>query len=229
MPYSISENVDKVMGSGYSISENIGNNKGYSISANVVPEEMPIKVPVGIDKQAYVDLDEIFKEYGGKYTLTKEKILNDPRLMDVLRSSLEARYTPGGVLTKARRTAVGLAGGDFGATILGGYSGRDYRNMDAEEAFEIYQNYQRSFAGGQTVTTANELAYGMNAPDDIKIQLGAGYKLFGDGMTNAIVGDGTISEMGDAIFDYTKAAVYDPTTILGLGFGKLLTFGATKT
>ena len=127
-----------------------------------------------------------------KYKLTKEKILNDPRLMDVVRSSLEARYTPGGVLTKARRTAVGLAGGDFGATILGGYSGRDYRDMDAEEAFEIYQNYQRSFAGGQTVTTANELAYGMNAPDDIKIQLGAGYKLFGDGMTNAIVGDGTI-------------------------------------
>ena len=222
MPYSISENLNT--GSGYSISENIGNNSGYSINDNIIPQEMPVEVPVGIDKQTYVDLDKIFEEYGGKYKLTKEKILADPRLMDVVRSSLEARYMPGGVLTKARRTAVGLAGGNFG-----GFSGRDYRSMSDEKVFEIWQNWMRSFSGGQTVTTGNELAYGINAPNDVKVQLGAAYKLFDDGMTNAIVGDGTLSEMGDAIFDYTKAAVYDPTTLLGLGFGKLLTFGATKT
>ena len=222
MPYSISENLNT--GSGYSISENIGNNNGYSISDNVVPQEMPVEVPVGIDKQTYIDLDKIFEEYGGRYKLTKEKILADPRLMDIVRSSLEARYMPGGVLTKARRTAVGLAGGDFG-----GFSGRDYRSMSDEKVFEIWQNWMRSFSGGQTVTTGNELAYGMNAPDEIKVQLGAAYKLFDDGMTNAIVGDGTLSEMGDAIWDYTKAAVYDPSTLLGLGLGKLITFGATKT
>ena len=53
MPYSISENLNT--GSGYSISENIGNNNGYSINDNVVPQEMPVEVPVGIDKQTYVD------------------------------------------------------------------------------------------------------------------------------------------------------------------------------
>ena len=38
----------------------------------------------------------------------------------------------------------------------------------------MWQNYQRSFAGGQTVTTANEVVYGMNANEDVKSKLGAG-------------------------------------------------------
>ena len=40
-------------------------------------------IPVGEDNSSYVNLDEIFEEYGG-------------RLMEVIISSLEARYTPGG-------------------------------------------------------------------------------------------------------------------------------------
>ena len=169
----------------------------------------------------YFDLDNISEEYGR--SLTKEDIINDERLMDIVRTSLEGRYAPGGLLTKAKRTAVGLAGGDFG-----GLSGRDYRNMDAEKAFEIWQNYQRSFAGGQTVTTANEIAYSMGSSDDIKMKLGSGYKLF-DMMGNAFTGDGSWAEMGDAMWDYTKAAVYDPSTLLSFGLGKIFGFGATKT
>ena len=180
-------------------------------------------IPVGEDNSSYVNLDEIFEEYGGPQSLTKEDILADDRLMEVVISSLEARYTPGGALTKARRTATGLAGGD-----VGGLSGRDYRSMDKEKVFEIWQNYQRSFAGGQTVTTANELAYGLNSDDDTKMKVGAGYYLFGEGMTNAFTGEGSWSEMGDATFDYVKAALFDPTTILSLGLGKVLGFGATK-
>ena len=181
------------------------------------------EVPVG-DAKPYFDLDNIYKEYGRD--LTKEDIINDERLMDIVRTSLEGRYAPGGLLTKAKRTAVGLAGGDFG-----GLSGRDYRNMEAEKAFEIWQNYQRSFAGGQTVTTANEIAYSMGASDDIKMQLGSGYKLFdmmGNAITGAFKGESTFAEMGDAMWDYTKAAVYDPSTILSFGLGKILGFGASK-
>ena len=169
----------------------------------------------------YFDLDNIYEEYGRD--LTKEDIINDERLMDIVRTSLEGRYAPGGLLTKGKRVAVGLAGGDFG-----GLSGRDYRNMDAEKAFEIWQNYQRSFSGGQTVTTANEIAYTMGASDDIKMKLGSGYKLF-DMMGNAFTGDGSWAEMGDAMWDYTKAAVYDPSTLLSFGLGKIFGFGATKT
>jgi len=181
-------------------------------------------VPQGQDNSSYIDLEEIFEEYGGKNKLTKELIMDDPRLMEVIRSSLEARYTPGGVLTRARRSASFLSGGD-----IGGIKGLDYRSQDDEDVFETWQNWQRSFAGGQTVTTGQEVVYGMRADKDTKMKLGAGYKLFGDGMTNAFVGEGTLSEMGDAIWDYGKAAVWDPTTVLSFGLGKLLGFGATKT
>ena len=177
-------------------------------------------VPQGIDDSSYVDLENIFAEYGRK--LTKEDILEDDRLMEVIRSNLESRFTPGGVLTKARRGVTGLTGG-----AVGGLSSQDYRDMSDDKVFEVWQNYQRSFAGGQTVTTANEIAYGMSSDDSTKAKLGAGYLLF-DQMDNAFTGEGSWAEMGDAIWDYSKSAVYDPSTILSLGLGKLFGFGATK-
>jgi hypothetical protein len=168
-----------------------------------------------------IDLSPILEDYGGE--LSKQEILSDPKLMDIVRSSLEARFTPGGVLTKARRGVTGLAGG-----AIGGLSSQDYREMSDEKAFETWQNYQRSFAAGQSVTVANEMAYGMKASDETKARLGAGYALF-DGMENAFTGDTTtLREMGDALFDYTKNVVHDPTTILSLGLGKLFGIGATK-
>ena len=172
------------------------------------------------DEGGLVDLSPILEDYGD--SLTKEDVIADPRLMDVVRSSLESRFTPGGVLTKARRGATGLAGG-----AIGGLTAQDYREMDDEKVFEIWQNYQRSFSAGQSVTVANEMVYGMKANDEVKARLGAGYALF-DQMDNAFTGEGSWREMGDAIFDYTKSVVYDPTTILSLGLGKLFTMGATK-
>jgi hypothetical protein len=177
-------------------------------------------VPQGVDDSSYVDIENIFAEYGRK--LTKEDIVKDDRLMEVIRSNLESRFTPGGILTKARRSVTGLGGG-----AIGGLSSQDYREMSDDKVFEIWQNYQRSFAGGQTVTTANEIAYGMSADDSIKAKLGAGYLLF-DQMDNAFTGEGSWAEMGDAIWDYGKSAVYDPSTILSLGIGKLIGFGGTK-
>ena len=75
--------------------------------------------------------------------------------------------------------------------------------MSDENVFEIWQNYQRSFSAGQTVTVGNEIAYTMNANDDTKVKLGAGYKLF-DQMTNAFTGDGSWAEMADATWDLCK-------------------------
>ena len=195
-------------------------------------EEMPIAPPnrvlvPSLDENSYIDLESIFaRDYEGE-RLSKEQIIADDRLMDVIRSNLEARYMPGGLLTKVRRGAVGLGGGD-----VGGMQGRDYRNMDNDLVFEIWQNYQRSFAGGQSVTVGNEIAYTMNANDDIKVKLGAGYKLF-DQMVNAyggfFTGKSSFGEMADATWDYSKAGVWDPTTLLSLGLGKIFSFGATKT
>jgi hypothetical protein len=186
-------------------------------------EDQPVYVPVELDETAYEDLDKIFATDYDNKRLTKEQILNDRRFVNVIRNNLTARYTPGDALTRAKRVGVGLAGGDFG-----GIYGRDYMNMDAERLFEIWQNYQRSFSAGQTVTVGNEIAYSMNASDDTKVKLGAGYKLF-DQMTNAFTGDGSWAEMADATWDYAKAGVYDPATLLGFGLGKLMGFGATRT
>ena len=169
-----------------------------------------------------VDLDSIFQEYGRE--LIKEDFMKDDRLMEVVYQNLEARYQPAGVIGTAYRGVSGIAGADTGGGALGP---RDYRSMDREDAFEVWQNYQRSFTGGQSITTTNEIAFGLSADQITKNKLGAGYLLF-DQMDNAFTGEGTWSEMGDAIYDYGKAAIYDPTTLLSFGLGKIFTFGATK-
>ena len=170
-----------------------------------------------------VDLDSVFQEYGRE--LIKEDFLKDDRLMEVVYQNLEARYQPAGVIGTAYRGVSGVAGADTGG---GAFGPRDYRAMDREDVFEIWQNYQRSFTGGQSVTTTNEIAFGLSADQTTKNKLGAGYLLF-DQMDNAFTGEGSWAEMGDAIYDYGKAAIYDPTTILSFGLGKVFTFGATKT
>ena len=174
------------------------------------------------EQLGFVDLDSVFEEYDRK--LIKEDFLEDDRLMDVVYQSLEARYQPAGVIGTAYRGVSGLAGGDTGG---GAFGPRDYRTMDKEDAFEIWQNYQRSFTGGQSITTANEIAMSLSADDSVRNKLGAGYLLF-DQMDNAFTGEGSWAEMGDATWDYAKAAIYDPTTLLSFGLGKVLTFGATK-
>jgi len=191
------------------------------VSPSASPKIVSVEVNEDEEKPQFVDLQQIFKDYGGRQ-FTKEDILADDRLMDIVRSNLEARFTPGGILTKGRRTVSGLSG-----AAIGGLSFSDYRDMDDEQVFEIWQNYQRSFAGGQTVTTGNEIAYGMSASDEVKAKLGAGYLLF-DQMTNAFTGEGSWGEMGDAVWDYTKSAVYDPSTILSFGLGKVFGFAGTK-
>ena len=175
-------------------------------------------------KGSIANLNKILEKYDGK-KLIKEDFLEDEDLMDVVYSNLEARFKPASTVGTAYRGVTGLSGGTTGGTIAGP---RDYRNMDKEEAFEIWQNYHRSFAGGQTVTTANELTYSGFADDITKNRLGAGYMLF-DSMDNAITGAGSYSEMGDAIWDYTKAGLHDPATVLTFGLGKIFGFAATKT
>lgn len=175
----------------------------------------------------YVDLNAVLKEYGAVQgdasaaELTKEQIIADPRLMKVLRTSLAARNQTG-IGRDIYRGATWLAGGKT----PGG--AKDYSTMDAEEAFETWQEYQRSFAGGQSVTTANEVVFGLSASKDTQRKLGAGYMLF-ESMGNAFTGNGTLSEMADATWDYTKNAIHDPMTLGAFGIGKILSWGATKT
>ena len=158
-----------------------------------------------------------WEKYGGK-ALSDEIILKDPELMGVVDQSLEAMFGSNDTLLKdAAQTGVALAGGATGW----------FKGKSPEERLEIWNNFNRSFAGGQSVTTINTAAHiGLASMED-KAAIGAGFMLF-DQKGNIFTGDDTWGEMFDGVFDYAKAAVHDPVTIASLGVGKVLTASGTK-
>lgn len=184
------------------------------------PSAGPLAVE-GPDK--FYNVEGILKEYGRP--LVKEDFLKDERLQFIMRKYLSTRFSnknERSLSERGYRIASTIAGGSSGGGVFG-----DYEAMDPEDLFETFQNHQRSFAGGQSVTTANELATVLRSGEADRAALGAGYSVF-DAMDNAFVGEGTWAETADAIWDYGKAAVWDPTTILTLGIGKAISAGSTK-
>jgi hypothetical protein len=172
----------------------------------------------------FINVYDVFEKYDNQ-PLIKEQVLADPDLMEIVYQSLEARNPETKVLGKVAKTVSGLAGGDTGGSAL---MNRNYRAMDKEKAFEIYQNYMRSFDAAQSVTVANEIAYTLGADDETKRRLAGGYLLFNQ-MDNIFTGEGSWGEMFDGIRDYTVATVWDPTTLLSFGAGKALGWAGTKT
>lgn len=173
--------------------------------------------------ERFVNVYDVFEKYENK-PLTKEMVLKDPDLMEIVYQSLEARFPETKALGKLAKTTTGLAGGATGGSAL---MNRNYRTMDKEKAFEIYQNYMRSFDAAQSVTVANEIGYTMGVDDETKRRLAGGYLLFNQ-MDNIFTGEGSWGEMFDGISDYLTATVWDPTTILSFGAGKALGWAGTK-
>jgi len=191
-------------------------------SINSVIAAAPVtKRNLGPQSSLFIDLDQHFADKYNNKPLIKEDIISDPDLIEVMTSAMEARFKPAGLLKKGYRAATATAGGTVGGL------DRDYRSMSPEDLFETYQNYQRSLAGLQTVTVANESVYGIAADDMTRAKLGAGYKLFNQ-MDNAFTGEGTWPEAADATGDYFRAGVHDPSMLFGIGFGRLISVGTTK-
>ena len=88
--------------------------------------------------------ESIMSRYENK-PLTKEVILADKDLMGLVRENVSTRFKDRNLLS-AGASAVAGGAGAYG-----------WENMSDEELFETWQEYHRSFAGGQTVTTANVL------------------------------------------------------------------------
>ena len=174
-------------------------------------------------EDSFINVYDVFEKYDNQ-PLTKEQVLADPDLMEVVYQSLEARFPETKALGKLAKTTIGLAGGATGGSAL---MNRNYRAMDKEKAFEIYQNYMRSFDAAQSVTVANEIGYTMGADDETKRRLAGGYLLFNQ-MDNIFTGEGSWGEMFDGIRDYTVSTVWDPTTLLSFGAGKALGWAGTK-
>ena len=93
---------------------------------------------------------------------------------------------------------------------------------------DSFVNHMRKFNFGQSITTVTELAY-LNSTEDKAKKIGAGqaYNLF-DNMKGAFSEEYTFGQKADAVGDYARALVIDPVNLVSLGFGKLITGGATK-
>ena len=188
----------------------------------------------GENNEGLVYLDSIFEEYGNK-DMTKEMILADDRLVQVMRDALTARRSPG--FTKALgRTLTYTLGGDVGGQPTGlralrGFT--SYQDMPKEELFDVFTAYQRSLLAGNSATTVNEIVYGMQVKDTPKAQkLKAGYDLFEQypnlfsGVASGGVG---FRDFGEGIYTYGRDAVWDVSTPLAFGLGRLFTFFTAKT
>ena len=186
--------------------------KYQQVQEEALEPDVSVEMPEADDPVSRYE--SIMSRYKDK-PITKEVILADPELMGLVRDNIRTRF-------KDRNLLVGA-----GTAIAGGAGAFGWEEMSDEDLFETWQEYHRSFAGGQTVTTANEIAYAATADDQTKVMLGLGYQLF-DSMENAFVGEGTWSETFDAVGDYMQAAIWDPTTVLSLGIGKAFSFGGTK-
>lgn len=205
-----------------------------AVTPEIIDNVIDLGKPNRILNGSNINLDKLIgdfnKELGRGFI--KEDIMDDPKLMEIVYRSLDSRRgTSSGILGKAYGAAAYSAGADrlgqdltYGAKASGP---RSYRNMPKEKAFEIWQNYQRSFSAGQSITTVNEIAFGISANDEVRRDLGAGYLLF-DAMDNAFTGEGSWREMGDAIWDYGRNTVWDPTTALSFGIAKILGLPAAK-
>ena len=171
----------------------------------------------------FLNVYDIFDKYNNK-PLTKEEIIADPDLMEIVYQSSEARFPESTTYGKVLKSVDYLQGAATGGSAL---MNRNYRAMDPEKAFEIWQNYMRKFDSAHSVTVANEIAYTLGVDDETKKRLAGGYLLFNQ-MDNIFTGEGSWPEMFDGIVDYTSSAVWDPTTILSFGIGKALNHSGTK-
>ena len=170
-----------------------------SITNNIAPAKPEITVDS-------FDASTIMGELNSlEGTQTEDEIINNPTLMRGIREIMKSRYSED---TRNKFS----------------FDEKYDKDLSDEETFEEWQNWMRSLAGGQTVTTANDAAWFARADSDQRALMGASFELM-DRMPSIFSKDG---DFLDGIRDYAKAAIYDPTTILGLGVGRLWSMGAVK-
>ena len=169
---------------------------------------------------SFINVEKIQKEKYDSKDLNRDQILGDDDLMEVVYQSLESRFKE---RSKKSNIATGTLGGATGGNV---FSKRDYRKMPRIKAYEIWENYQRSFDAANMTTVGNEYVFGMNADEETKAKLGAAYKLFNlrENLVEGVVKRGAVGEMFDGIWDYTRFTVADPSTPIAYGLGRVFSF-----
>lgn len=159
-----------------------------------------------VDVPVWQDVLSIVETRDGD--LSEEDILGNSRLMTGMREIMKARYSAD---TRNKFTM-----------------DEKYDNdLDDRGVLEEWQNWMRSLEGGQTVTTGNDAVWFAMADDEQRSMLGASFELF-DAMPSIWSEETSWGGMLDGVRDYAKAGIWDPTTILGLGIGRLWTKAGAK-
>ena len=140
--------------------------------------------------------------------ITEEQMIANPVIMKGLREIMKARFSED---TRNKWTM-----------------DEKYDNdLDDLGVLDEWQNWNRSLGGGQTVTTANDVAWFTGADEKQKELLGASFEIL-ERMPNIITGDVGWSETRDGVYDYLKAGIWDPTTPLSLYIGRIITTAGAK-
>ena len=171
-----------------------------SITNNIAPPQ-PEKVVDNFDANSIMDELNILEG-----SQTEDEIINNPTLMKGIREIMKSRYSED---TRNKFS----------------FDEKYDKDLSDKETFEEWQNWMRSLAGGQTVTTGNDAAWFARADADQRALMGASFNIM-ERMPSLFSGE---ADFLDGARDYIKAAIYDPTTILGLGVGRLWAAGAVKT
>tara|TARA_R100001369_G_scaffold46103_1_gene72400 strand:+ start:834 stop:4463 length:3630 start_codon:yes stop_codon:yes gene_type:complete len=140
--------------------------------------------------------------------ITEEEMIANPVIMQGLREIMKARYSED---TRNNYTM-----------------DEKYDNtLDDLGVLDEWQNWNRSLGGGQTVTTANDVAWFVGADEKQKALLGANFEIL-ERMPNIFTGDVAWAETRDGVYDYLKAGIWDPTTPLSLYVGRVMTVAGAK-
>ena len=141
-------------------------------------------------------------------SLTERAILENKNLVQGIRNIMKARYSPE---TRNKFS----------------FDEKYDRTMSDADVIQEWQNWMRSLAGGQTVTTGNDVAWFAMANDDQRALMGASFEIM-DKMPGIFNDNVTWKETLDGVRDYAWAGIWDPSTVLGLGVGRLFTRTVSK-
>lgn len=173
------------------------------------PVEEAEGVPVAPEQsfEAY----NIIRELEGieQDSLTETAILENKNLVEGIRNIMKARYS------EETRNKFS-------------FDERYDRDMSDADLIQEWQNWMRSLTGGQTVTTGNDVAWFAMADDEQRALMGASFEIM-DKMPGIFKDNVTWGETFDGMRDYARAGIWDPSTVLGLGIGRLFTKASSKT
>tara|TARA_A100001201_G_scaffold68212_4_gene63187 strand:- start:223 stop:3711 length:3489 start_codon:yes stop_codon:yes gene_type:complete len=174
------------------------------------PQDLPQAEVVTQDSQENYEAFSIINELNNieQGELTETEILNNPNLVEGIRNIMKARYS------EETRNKFS-------------FDEKYDRDISDKDLIQEWQNWMRSLAGGQTVTTGNDVAWFATADDQQRALMGASFEIM-DKMPSIFDDNVTWAETLDGVRDYVRAGVWDPSTVLGLGVGRLFTKATAK-